>query len=340
MYNFLNLPKEECKTIFINTAQKMGVHEAIIEKDFWVCLVLDYLFHKCEYKEHFAFKGGTSLSKCFNLIKRFSEDIDLVLDWQVLGYGKDEPWMEHPSNTKQLAFNNEMNVKAEVFLADKFLPLLIKDLSEIIGVEVKAEIDEQNAQIINFYYPMQFNVGAILASIRLEIGALAAWTPTVDRAIVPYIFEQYPQIATKKETIIRTSSAERTFWEKATILHREANRSENNKMPMRYSRHYYDLYCIAQSQHKESALKQLDLLHEVLRFKQKFYSSPWAMYDEVETNGIKLVPADFRLDALRKDYKAMGEMLFGEYPTFEEVVKTIAELEEEINKKLLQKMGG
>lgn len=84
----------------------MGMNAAIVEKDFWVCLTLDYLFHACKWKNAFAFKGGTSLSKVYNLIERFSEDIDLILDWRVLGYEKDEPW-EIRSNTKQQKFLDE-----------------------------------------------------------------------------------------------------------------------------------------------------------------------------------------------------------------------------------------
>jgi hypothetical protein len=99
MFSILNLSEEERRTLFRNTAQKMGVHEAIIEKDFWVCFVLEYLFHQSRFKNHLIFKGGTSLSKCFGLIRRFSEDIDLILDWRILGYEKSEPWAER-SKTK------------------------------------------------------------------------------------------------------------------------------------------------------------------------------------------------------------------------------------------------
>ena len=107
--------------IFRNTADKMGLNDAIVEKDFWVCFTLDYLFHRCPWKDSITFKGGTSLSKAFNLISRFSEDIDLILDWHVLGYGKLEPW-ENRSNTKQDAFNKEANNRAEIFLAEQFCP--------------------------------------------------------------------------------------------------------------------------------------------------------------------------------------------------------------------------
>ena len=97
---------------FITPQQKTGLHDAIVEKDFWVCLTLDYLFHRSPWKKAVTFKGGTSLSKGYHLISRFSEDIDLILDWRVLGYGVNEPW-EKRSNTKQDAFNKEANRKAE-----------------------------------------------------------------------------------------------------------------------------------------------------------------------------------------------------------------------------------
>ena len=120
------------KSIFHNTAAKMGMTDAIIEKDFWVCYMLDYLFHRCAWKDRFAFKGGTSLSKAYGLIERSSEDIDLILDWRVLGYAIDEPW-EVRSNTKQDLFNKEANARAEKFLHDEFLTSLSVDLSRELG---------------------------------------------------------------------------------------------------------------------------------------------------------------------------------------------------------------
>ena len=87
MYSIARLSEQEKRILFRNTAQKSGFIEAIVEKDFWVCIMLDYLFHRCQWKNAFTFKGGTSLSKCYGLINRFSEDIDLILDWRVIGYG-------------------------------------------------------------------------------------------------------------------------------------------------------------------------------------------------------------------------------------------------------------
>lgn len=188
MYTIAKLPTDERRILFRNTAQKLGINEAIIEKDYWVCLTLDYLFHICKWKDVFTFKGGTSLSKCYGLISRFSEDIDLILDWRVLGYSSDEPW-ENRSNTKQDAFNKEANARAAIFLSETLLPVLKQDLLEIIDQDVILYIDETDKQTINFAYPHIFSNESILQVIRLEIGALAAWTPAQNKTITPYAAE-------------------------------------------------------------------------------------------------------------------------------------------------------
>ena len=118
---------ENLKALFDNTSVKSGLSPAIVEKDFWVCLALDYLFKDSPWRKHLAFKGGTSLSKAFNLIKRFSEDIDLILDWRLIGYGIDEPWRER-SNTQQDIFNEQANGKSADFLRDEFAPKLKRGL--------------------------------------------------------------------------------------------------------------------------------------------------------------------------------------------------------------------
>lgn len=151
MRNIARLSDNDRRELFRNTADKMGLNDAIVEKDFWVCFTLDYLFHRSPWKESITFKGGTSLSKAFHLISRFSEDIDLILDWRVLGYGKDEPW-EKRSNTKQDAFNKEANVRAEVFLSETFCPAVKAGLSQEIGCEANVYIDEKDKQTVIFAY--------------------------------------------------------------------------------------------------------------------------------------------------------------------------------------------
>lgn len=320
----------EREALFLNTAAKMRISEAVIEKDFWVCYMLDYLFHRCAWKDNLAFKGGTSLSKAYDLIKRFSEDIDLILDWRVLGYGIDEPW-EQRSNTKQDAFNKEANERAETFLRDMFLPTIKKDLSEELQIPIKCEIDPHDGQTIKFTYPNSFSDTAILQEIRLEIGALAAWTPAAERTITPYAAEYYGRVFEQPSTQILTVLPERTFWEKVTILHREAFRAESSVLPNRYSRHYYDLYCMAKSTLKDRALADDNLLARVVAFKDKFYRCPWACYDLAKRGTMHLMPPEYNVAKLYDDYEHMQNMIFGEKPSFDTILREIKVLEKDIN---------
>lgn len=132
-------------------------------------------------------------------------------------------------------------------------------------------------------------------------------------------------------TTVRTASPERTFWEKATILHQEANRPEGKAMPRRYSRHYYDMYRLGHSFVLGRAVAQPGLLEQVVRFKEKFYRTPWAKLADARPGALRLAPPKGRLDELAADYASMRPMLFGSYPSIDEIVAYMAELEETIN---------
>ena len=324
------LESKDREALFRNTANKMGLTEAIVEKDFWVCWMLDYLFHRCRWKNNLAFKGGTSLSKAYGLIERFSEDIDLILDWRVIGYEKDEPWQER-SNTKQDLFNKEANTRAEMFMRDTFLPEVIQDLSGELSASIKCTIDEADRQTVKFSYPSSFSDNAILQEIRLEIGALAAWTPAQPQHITPYAAQQYGRLFEQPSTEVLTVLPERTFWEKVTILHREAFRSADREFPSRYSRHYYDLYRMAQTPVKDNALADNNLLVRVVRFKDKFYRCPWAHYELAKRGTVRLLPPEYNTEKLYADYDHMQNMLFGQKPSFDEILDGIKKLEKEIN---------
>ena len=331
MRKIAKVSEKDREALFRNTAAKMGMSEAIIEKDFWVCYMLDYLFHRCAWKENLAFKGGTSLSKAYDLIERFSEDIDLILDWRVLGYGIDEPWEER-SNTKQDIFNKEAGSKAEIFLRESFLPAIISDLTAELGADVKCFIDADDGQTVKFSYPNSFSDQSILQEIRLEIGALAAWTPVKEQSIMPYAAKVYGRVFEQPETNILTVLPERTFWEKVTILHREAFRDEDRPFPSRYSRHYYDVYCMTKTPVKDCALADTELLKRVVDFKDKFYRCPWARYDLAKRGTMRLMPPEYNIEKLRDDYEHMQNMIFGEKPSFEEILDGIQKLETEMNR--------
>ena len=270
------------------------------------------------------------MSKAFKAIERFSEDLDLILDWRVLGYSAEEPWAIR-SNTKQDRFNQESNVRTVDFLKNEFIPALHKDLSGESEEDVNLSIDEEDGQTVLFGYPHGFSDKVILQQIRLEIGALAAWSPAKMEPITPYTAEQYGHLFVQPSTKVLTVFPERTFWEKITILHREANRPEHHSFPQRYSRHYYDIYCMAASPIKEKAFRDLDLLEKVVVFKEKFYRSPWAKYEDAKPASVKLMPPQYNIATLREDYEHMLDMIFDNKPEFDEIMEGIRQLEYEIN---------
>ena len=323
MYRIARLPSGERQDLFKNTAARVGMNAAIVEKDFWVCIVLDHLFHECKWKDNIAFKA-------YKVIERFSEDIDLILDWRVLGYGLDEPWEER-SNTKQQKFIEDSRDRLFAFLKEDFVNELKQKMQEAIGQTIELEIDSDDDGIVNVAYPSIYNDPSILHVIRLELGALASWTPVQISDITPYAAEEYPNLFKKSTTNVLTTTAERSFWEKATILHQEALRPENSIIPARYSRHYYDLYCMSKTIIKDSAIAQPELLEEVAKFKNKFYPRKWARYDLARKGTLMLMPASHSEQRLRQDYADMKAMIFGEYPSYEEVMDGIAKLEREIN---------
>ena len=314
----------ERKEVFSETANIKSISPAIIEKDFWVCWTLKRVFEHPTLSKLLMFKGGTSLSKVFHLIERFSEDIDMILDWRLVS--SQDP-LEHLSKTKQDKLNKEINKHAIEYIADELLPLI----QETIEPTCSCSIDNENPHNINIKYPSAFSDDYLRPEVLLEIGPLASWLPSDSYSIRPYAAEAFPDVIRQAECKVNAIKAERTFWEKATILHHEAYRPGANPQPSRYSRHYYDMYMMANSKIKEIALNNLSILEDVVDFKKRFYPRGWANYDLAKPGTIKLIPNDHILENLKKDYKAMENMIYGDYPDFNELISGIRLLEQEIN---------
>lgn len=329
MRKIARLSDKERQELFQATSVKMGMRPEVVEKDFWVCFMLDYLFHDCEYKNAFVFKGGTSLSKSYHLIERFSEDIDLILDWRLI---KDEtnPWEER-SKTKQDIYNKRINREAALFYREKLVPALYRDISQILEDESRVEVDADDEMVVNFVYPQTFETEYIIPHVRLEIGPLAEWMPSHITSVIPFAAEQYEWLFEQKSTDILTIDAERTFWEKITIMHKLAHFPEEKTLPHRYARHLYDVYCLGNSEYKQRAFDKKDLLEKDIAFKMKFYYAMNANYETATLKTIKLVPAACVLQPLRNDYSAMANMFYGTAPSFEEILAYLESLEKEIH---------
>ena len=320
-----NLSTKERKELFGETASRMGVRPAIVEKDFWVVWVLDKIFADERLSKILMFKGGTSLSKVFDLIGRFSEDIDLILDWrEVTG---EDPQAERSSKSRQVKFNEKVNEEALVYIEKTLLPVV----SRIVSPLCTCSIDTDNPYNINIAYPAAFEDPYLRPEILLEIGPLASWLPSDRFEIEAYAAKHFPDVFERTLCSVNAIVAKRTFWEKLTILHQESNRDAGKPLPPRYSRHYYDLAIMAKSAVKTDALANLELLEQVVAFKQKFYPVAWAKFEDAKPGSVKLLPPEFRINELAKDYKAMEHMIFDKALSFEEILEILRALEDEIN---------
>ena len=324
MNKIANLPKQQRSELFLETATLMNTTNSIVEKDFWVVWTLDKIFSDDRLNKILMFKGGTSLSKVFNLIGRFSEDIDLILDWRLVS--NENPLNDQESKNKQVRFNEQINENAKEYIQNELLPIISQILSPLCTC-----IIAEDGFSINVRYPNAFDDNYLRPEILLEIEPLASWLPSDSFEISSFAAQKFPEVFEKTKCSVNTIVAKRTFWEKATILHHEANRPEESPMPTRYSRHYYDLAMMVQSEVKNEALADLNLLQNVVDFKQKFYPRTWAKYEEAIPGTLKLLPPEFRLDSLEKDYKAMGNMIFDKYISFDEIIEILGNLEKEIN---------
>lgn len=321
--------------LFALTADRMQFHPVNVEKDFWVCWLLKQLFTMPELDGWLVFKGGTSLAKCFNLIQRFSEDIDLAVPFENLGFtGENDPRQAEMSYTKRDLLLRTMLAACQDYIAGPFLAALRDRVAMVLGSEGwNLQVSAVDANTVEFTYPasLETRLEYIRPHVSLELGTHAEPIPHADFSIRPFAVEHYPDMFTEPACTVTTVVARRTFWEKATILHAEYHRPLEKPLLPRYSRHYADVAMMAQASVKDEALADMDLLREVCIHKDRFYHCGWARYLEAKSGSFRLLPRTERLSDLRRDYQSMQVMFFHEAPTFNDVLEHLANLEQEIN---------
>ncbi|MFO1058534.1 MAG: nucleotidyl transferase AbiEii/AbiGii toxin family protein [Dongiaceae bacterium] len=339
------LPVEDRAALFGETGAGRGVADTIIEKDFWVCWTLKRLFGLPKGTvASLVFKGGTSLSKAFSAIRRFSEDIDLSFDRAELGYtGDRDPGKEGISKKQAARLIDDLVGDVERHIAEKLLPALraaiVEQLGEPENGQWSLEIDADDAQTINFHYPTALpaaeyeGMAYITPRVKLELGARGDPWPTEEKVIRPYAADDYPDFFEDPETKVTVLSARRTFWEKATALHAEAHRPAESPAPQYFSRHYYDLAMLLDIEEGQAAAANFELLAQVVKHKATFFRSSWASYDTARPGTLRLMPSEARIKDLRADYRAMAPMMFDVAPPpFDDILAKIAALQETINR--------
>lgn len=318
----------------------MGVAPVITEKDFWVCWVLAHLFAVPDSVPGLVFKGGTSLSKVYRVISRFSEDVDLLLDRRDLGFGDDRDPGQAGSRKKADALIDELVAATVRHIDDVLRPRLASVFESSLGPQGEPwslVVADDDPQTLDFHYPPSLpesnygGVGYIRRKVRLELGAKGDQWPSERRTITPYAAEHFPDLFARAECEVSALTAERTFWEKATLLHAEHHRPLDKLAPEHGSRHYYDIVMLGRSAHGEKAIGDIDLLRSVVAHKSVFFRQGWASYETAVPGTMKLLPADDRRQELEADYRDMRLMFFDDPPRFSDLIDEVADLERRIN---------
>ena len=334
--DFLNLPLEERRLYFEQAAQRRGLLPVILEKDFWVCWLLGVLFNS-RYRDVLVFKGGTSLSKVFGAIARFSEDIDLSLSPDFLGLS-DIELLPSVSRNQANAWMKKAEAACATIIQNEMQPELERMVAEVLGHDEAGWLDfvtdpMTNSPVLQFRYPTTQPLGFeyLKRSVKLEFGSLTDQQPVGRHPVRPWLAEELPQAFRDWRCEVVALELERTFWEKATILHTEHHRPVDKPMPDRFSRHYADTAAMAVHPIAAQAVDRADLRDRVVQWKSRFFGSGWARYDLARPGTFRLLPPPARLAALHRDYYAMRDMYLTEPVAFDRILETLADLEARIN---------
>lgn len=342
MEQILTLSLKEQAQIYQEAAARSTVIKSpiIIEKDFWVCWTLKQLFSIPQLSPHITFKGGTSLSKCYNIINRFSEDCDLTLDKRFLEIDEDVNAIATRSINQRSRSSNKLGEAVRDKVVNTIRPLLINSFRNVLDNFFKAtewsiEIDSSESQNLLFHYPstqVKADNEYIQSVVKLEFGGRGDSNPNELKEITPFAYQILPDaFETIPSILVPTLTAQRTFWEKITLLHAEHHRHADKPPKSRMFRHYYDVGMLNEHGITSKALDDTSLLKTVVTNKIAYFYTSWANYETANIGTIRLLPNEIFVETLRQDCNKMSEMFFGEAPNFYEVMAEIAALEKTIN---------
>lgn len=313
--------------VLTQAANKTGLPVQAVEKDLWVTVVLQMVF-TLPVANHLVFKGGTSLSKVWKVIHRFSEDIDFAIDPSIWGF-------EGDLTKKQI---KRLRKASSLFVRDE-LCLSLKEAITETGMEkwlqVEADPDGEGdgtypePRVIHIRYKSLFDedLPYLHSEVKLEIGARSLLEPTAEAAVTSVLEDALPISTTVKQVMIPTALAEKTFLEKAFLLH-ELFSSQPPRDANRKSRHLYDLAQMMNTDIATRAIANDELWNTIHHHRELFTSMSGVDYTPDIRKRIRLLPPDDVIDNWHNDYKDMlSSMIYGEKPTFEELMRKMGKLE-------------
>lgn len=335
MNTFIQLPAAERALYCRQASERMIVPlpAAVIEKDFWVCWILQMLKELPELNGNITFKGGTSLSKAWGLIERFSEDIDIAVNRKI--FGQDPPYgpEDAESNTQRKLRLEDLEKKNATFIKEILIPKLQKDIGSYLNPDEFAlrPVQKGNEVNIEFEYPgtLKNELGGLLPIVLIELVPRADEIPNEERKITPILFEVFSDLLGEGTFQIPTLAAERTFLEKLLFIHETLEGF--NKGSERKSRHYYDLFKLYHAGVFDRIKINRNLLHTVVAHRRTFFRYNALDYASILTQGVRMVPTQENWSDWRSDYSRTAVMIYNKIPTFDELMEFAEQLESEFN---------
>lgn len=329
MDKWFAIPDSTKRNAYIQIAEKTGMAPFAVEKDWWVVQALTVIF-EMEIANHLVFKGGTSLSKAWNLIERFSEDIDLAIDRRFFGF---EGALSKRQIEKLRAVSND-------YMVNVFYPELQKRFQEKGITKINWDIEktdnpEEDPVKIYLYYPEVIeSPGYLEPRIQIEISCRSLREPFTTKTFRSLIDEGYPEMEFAQQSIeVQTVNPERTFLEKIFLLHEEFHRPIDKIRVTRLSRHLYDVYHLSKTEYAEKAINDKELYETIVAHRHKFTRVGGVNYNEHNPQTINPMPIPEVIEAWKEDYKVMLEQMIYEEnkPSFDDIITELTALKEKIN---------
>jgi len=331
----VSAPPRDRLDLFLATANRLGMPIGNVEKDFWVCWTLNALYNERPAAgPRLLFKGGTSLSKAYGLIERFSEDIDATVFRDDLDEAVSIEALEALSNKKRRARLDAIRDACRDYITGPLCSFLGAQIADATSGAGRVEIDpaDPDGQTLLLWYPeVEPRDGAyVRPAVRLESGAKSALDPHQPVQIRPYIADDAPDLDLLVADVT-TIEAGRTFWDKVVIAHGLRRWYERRgilrQAGQRVSRHYYDLHCLLASAVGRAALAQPELGLNCVRHARMFFDRPDYDLASAAPGSFAIAPINGMTEALSRDYDNTKAMIFGRPPEFTEILASVGEIE-------------
>lgn len=326
--DFYTLKQAEKLQVIKQVAEQQNLPLFAVEKDWWVTQTLALIF-EMEMAEHLLFKGGTSLSKAWNLINRFSEDIDLALNREFLGF---DSGLVSKSQVKKLREKSFKFVTTTFYeaLQKAFVAKGYKELT--FDFENLGDGDQDPVSILIYYPAVTAHSDYVLPRVKVEIGSRSLKDPFTPCKIQSFVGEQFSNLSFADTAItVPCVNPERTFLEKLFLLHEEFQKPQEKIRVERLSRHLYDITKIYNSEHKNKAYVQ-ELIISIIEHRERFNGMRGVDYATLYPPNLKPIPPEEFIKAWEDDYKTMQtNMIPEDSPNFKEMIETVKQAAQEYN---------